>query len=61
MSFKVKLDSGTGHGDDPDNPNREEFAFASREEAKAFILGVNKAVEATDGWVDGWAEATLAE
>jgi len=59
MSFKVVLESGTGHGDDSENPDSETFEFETHAEASAFLMGIEKASELLDGWVDGWTEAKI--
>lgn len=58
MAFEVQTRPDTGHdpepGDDP--PGWESHEFDTEAEAKAFMLGVNLANEATHGWTEGWLE-----
>lgn len=56
MKHRIKVTSGNGH--ESNNLEDPDFVeFDTEEEAAAFILGVNMASEALDGWVDAWIMA----
>lgn len=57
---RTKLDTGHDEGleeDDSPDGHYETVEFETEAEARAYILGVNAASEATNGWTEGWLEA----
>lgn len=60
--FKVKITQGSGYSDlDKENEQGEDHPtfreFKTHAERAAYLIGVNDAYEAMDGYVDAWVSA----